>query len=79
VVYFELFYTPEITELIARETNWYAQKLLENMTNLKLRFMAHHWKEMNRNEIMKLLAFFPLQRLHWKPDNRSHFSQRKIL
>jgi hypothetical protein len=29
LVYFELSYTPEITELIARETNQFTQKLLE--------------------------------------------------
>jgi hypothetical protein len=78
-VYFELFYTPEITELIAREKKWYTQKLSENTPNIKLRSRAHHWKEMNGNEIMKLLAFFLLQGLHQKPDNKSHFSERKIL
>jgi hypothetical protein len=31
--YSELFYAPEIAEVIARETNQYAQKLLENMPN----------------------------------------------
>jgi hypothetical protein len=35
---------------------------------------------MNRNEIMKLLAFFLLTRTsHQNPDSRSHFSQRNIL
>jgi hypothetical protein len=32
-----LFCAPEITEVIARETNQYYQKFLENMPNLKLR------------------------------------------
>jgi hypothetical protein len=27
--YFELFCTPNIVEVIVRETNWYAQKFLE--------------------------------------------------
>jgi hypothetical protein len=30
---------------------------------------THHWKETNRIEIMKLLAFFLLQGLHQKLDN----------
>jgi hypothetical protein len=60
---------------IARETNLYAQTFLENTPNLKVRSRAHHWKETNKNEIMKLLAFFLLQRLHQKPDNELFFSQ----
>jgi hypothetical protein len=28
--YFKMFCTPEIAEIIARERNWYAQKLLES-------------------------------------------------
>jgi hypothetical protein len=47
--YFKLFYTPEIEEVIARETNQYAQQFLENMPTLKLRSRAHHWKQMNIN------------------------------
>lgn len=77
--YFEPFCTPGIVEAIARETNGYAQKFLENTPNIKLRSRAHHWKERNRNEIMKLLAFFLLQGLHRNPDNKSCFSHRKIL
>jgi hypothetical protein len=64
---------------MARETNWYDKNFLENMPNLKLRYTTHHWKETNRYEIMKLLAFFLLQGLHQKPDNMSYFSQKKIL
>jgi hypothetical protein len=33
--YFELFCTPEIAEVISKEIDWYAQKLLENTPNLK--------------------------------------------
>jgi hypothetical protein len=44
--YFESFCTPEIVEVIARETNWYVQKFIENMPNLKLRSRAHHGKKM---------------------------------
>jgi hypothetical protein len=67
--YFELFCTPNIAEVIARETNLYAKHFLENVPNLKLKFRTHCWKEMNRIEIMKLLAFFLLQGLHQKPHN----------
>jgi hypothetical protein len=41
--------------------------------------MTQHWNKTNRNEIMKLLAFFLLQELHQKLDNKSYFSQRNIL
>jgi hypothetical protein len=77
--YCELFCTTDIAEVIARETNRYAQKLLENAPNLKLKSKTHHWKETNRNEIMKVLTFFLLQGLQQKPDNKSYFWQRKIL
>jgi hypothetical protein len=33
--YFEFLLTPEITELINRETTWYAKQFLENTPNLK--------------------------------------------
>jgi hypothetical protein len=56
--YFGLFCTPEIAGVIARETNLYAQKFLENMPNLKGRSRIHHWKETNKIEIMNLMAFF---------------------
>jgi hypothetical protein len=38
--YYELFCTPEIVEVMVRETNQYAQKCLENTSNLKLRSRA---------------------------------------
>jgi hypothetical protein len=56
--YFELFYTPETAEVIARETNRYVKNCLENTPSLKLRSRTNHWKETNRNNILKLLAFF---------------------
>jgi hypothetical protein len=70
VEYFELFCIPEIAEVIVRETDWYAQTFLESMPNLKLSSRTHYWNEMNRSEIMKSLAFFLLQELHQKPDNK---------
>jgi hypothetical protein len=39
--YLELFCTPEIVEVIARETNPYAQTFLENTPNLKLKSRTH--------------------------------------
>jgi hypothetical protein len=47
--YFQLFCTLEIADVIARETNQYAKKVLESMLNLKLRCRAYDWKEANRN------------------------------
>jgi hypothetical protein len=44
--YFQLLTTPELTELISRETNQYAQQFLENTLNLKKR--VHHWNNTNR-------------------------------
>jgi hypothetical protein len=74
-----LFCTPDIAEVIARETNRYAQKFLENTPNLKLKSRTQCWNEMNRTEIMKSLAFFLLQELHQEPDNKSYFCWRRIL
>jgi hypothetical protein len=80
IEYFELFCTSEIAEVIARETNWYAYTILETMLNLKLGYKAHHWKEMNRSDIMKLLLlFFFVQELWWKLDNMSTFLGENIL
>jgi hypothetical protein len=55
------------------------QNFLENMPNLKLRYMTHYWKETNRNQIIKFLEFFLLQGLHQKLNDKSYFSQRKLL
>lgn len=77
--FFELFITPEIAELISRETNRYAQQFIEKNPELKEKSRVHHWSATNKDEIMKLLAFFLLQGLHQKPDNKSYFSRRKIL
>jgi hypothetical protein len=74
--YYELFCTPLV---IARKTNWNAQKFLENMPNLNLKSKTHRWKAINTTEIMKLLAFFLLEGLHQKPDKKSYFCRRKIL
>jgi hypothetical protein len=73
-----LFRTPESAEVIARETNQYARKFLENTPNLKLRSRTDHWKETNRNGMVKLPAFFLIQGLHQKPENKRYFSRRKI-
>jgi hypothetical protein len=56
--YFELFCTPEIAEIMAREY----------MPNIKLESSTHYWKETNRSEIMKLLAVFLLHGPHQKLD-----------
>jgi hypothetical protein len=61
------------------ETNRYDQKFFENTSILKLKYRTHHLKETKRNGIMKFLAFFLLQGLHQKPDNKSYLSRRKIL
>jgi hypothetical protein len=68
-----------LAEVTAREKNRYAQKFLDNTHDLKLKSRTHHWKETNIIEIMKLLAFFLLQGLHQKSDNKGYFYQMKIL
>jgi hypothetical protein len=45
----------------------------KNIPNLKLISRTHHWKEMNRIEIMKLLTLFLSQGLHQKLDNELFF------
>jgi hypothetical protein len=50
--YSELYCTPDIADVITRETNWYVQKFFENMPNIKLKSRTHRWKETNRIEIM---------------------------
>jgi hypothetical protein len=47
---------PEIAKLISRETNRYAQKFLENKSDMKPKSRIHYWNDINRDEIMKLLA-----------------------
>jgi hypothetical protein len=39
--YLKLFITPEIAEQRSRETNWFAQRLLENKSDLKLKSRVH--------------------------------------
>jgi hypothetical protein len=76
--YFELFHTPDIVEVIARETNWNAQKFLQNTPNLNLKSRTRRWKAANRTEIIKLLAFFQLQGLNQKPYNKYYFAEGKF-
>jgi hypothetical protein len=64
--YFELCITPEIAGLISKVINRFAQQLVENAPNLKLRPKVNHWIYTNRDEIMELPAFFSIQGLHQK-------------
>jgi hypothetical protein len=52
--YIGLFITPEVAEIVSRETNCYAQPFLENKSDLKLK--SH------RDKIMKLLTFLFVMR-----------------
>jgi hypothetical protein len=52
---------PDIAEVIARETNWYAQKFLENTPNLKLKFKTHCWAGIETYIIMKYPQYMPLE------------------
>jgi hypothetical protein len=54
-------------------------KILENTFNLNLKSKLYHWKEVNRKEIMKLLACFLLQGLHHQLDTKIYFFRRMIL
>ena len=61
--------------LISRESRTVTGK----NPHLKEHSRVHKWKDTNKEEIMTLLAFFLLQGLHQKPDNKSYFSRRKLL
>jgi hypothetical protein len=61
--YSELLHTPEIAGQPEKHISM-PQNVSENMPHLKQRYRTHHWKEMNRKQIMQLLAFFTLQGLH---------------
>jgi hypothetical protein len=56
-----LFYTPDIREVIARETNQYAQKFLENMPNIKLKSRTHHWTGLENYIIIKYSQYPSLE------------------
>jgi hypothetical protein len=48
-----LVVTPDIAEVISRETNRYAEKFLENTPNLKLKSGTHHWADIENCIIIK--------------------------
>jgi hypothetical protein len=77
--YFELiFYTRYCGSNSQRNKSVYP-KIFRKHAYLKLKSSAHHWKETNRIEMMKLLALFLLQGLHQQRVNKSYFCRRKIL
>jgi hypothetical protein len=41
--------------------------------------MTHHWKDTYKDETMLLLAFFMLQGLHQKHDNKLFSPKKKVL
>jgi hypothetical protein len=51
----------DIVEVMARETNRYAQKFLENMPNLKLKSMTNHWAGTENYIIIKYSQYMPLE------------------
>jgi hypothetical protein len=51
--YFELFCMPDIEEVIARETNRYSQKFVENTPILKLKCRIHCWASIENYIIIK--------------------------
>jgi hypothetical protein len=59
--YFELFCTADIAEVIARETNQYAQKILENRPNPKLKSRTHCWAGIENCIIIKYSPYLPLE------------------
>ncbi|PNF41554.1 hypothetical protein B7P43_G12094 [Cryptotermes secundus] len=58
--YFELFCMPDLLEVIARETNRYAQRLSENTPNLKLKFRTHRRAGIANYIIIKYSRYLPL-------------------
>jgi hypothetical protein len=65
--YFELFCTPDIVEVIAKETNHCAQQFLENMPNIKLKSVTHRWTCIENYIIIKYSEYLllELQQCFW--------------
>jgi hypothetical protein len=51
----------DIAEVTARETNWYAQKFVENTPNLKLKSRPHHYAGIENYIIIKHSQYLSLE------------------
>jgi hypothetical protein len=58
---------PGIAKVMARETNRYAKKFLENMPNLELKSRTHHWAGIENYTIIKYSWYLllELQQCFW--------------
>ena len=74
------FFDNKIVELIASETNRYAEQFLEErLANLKTRSRSKEWTDTNSNEIRVFLALLLLQGVNHKPLIQQYFSKRASL
>lgn len=79
---FEHFIDDELCELIAEQTNLYAQQSIQASTGadkLKRRSRERDWVPTNKDEIKLLLGIFFLQGIIQKPKLSHYFSRNKLL
>lgn len=68
IEYFSKYFTDEVTDIICKETNRYAEQYIEaNAANLRPKSIVHDWKPTNRNEIKAFLGLCILMGIVSKP------------
>lgn len=76
----KLFFTPELVQLIVRETNLYAeQQIKKKCLPLPRRSRVWEWKPTTEDEIYVVLALFMLMGTVQKPTLCSYFSKNATL
>ena len=68
IQYFPKYFTDEVTDIICKETNRYAEKYVEaNAANLRPKSIVHDWKPTNRNKKKAFLGNCILMGIVSKP------------
>jgi hypothetical protein len=77
---FELFFDPQIIQLIVTETNRYAEQYKNQRGNLfTFRSPVRAWVPVTENEIYTVLGMFLLMGIVQKPTLRSYFSIKRVI
>ena len=74
--FYKLFLTEELIDLMALETNWYAEQEIERHRPLRRTSRSHHWTKVDAGEMKKFigilhligLARLPTIEHYWSPD-----------